>query len=77
MAAAESLQLGCRNGSSQSNNREILSGPPYREPTLVMRVPDSLVPRVNRMLATAKADAADAAWLENAAEKSSRQTIYV
>jgi hypothetical protein len=39
---------------------------PYREPTHVVRIPESLLPRVRRMLATAKSDVAASAWLDDA-----------
>lgn len=36
---------------------------PYREHTTVIRVPNSLLPRIQKMLAECRADVADAAWL--------------
>jgi len=36
---------------------------PYREHTTVIRVPDSLLPRIQKMLVECRADVADAAWL--------------
>lgn len=36
---------------------------PYAEKTLVVRVPQSLLPRIQKMLAECRADVADAAWL--------------
>jgi hypothetical protein len=65
--------VSCRpsrcNGSSQPKQQSVQAAKtfrrsPYREATRVIRVPESLVPKVKRMLAAAKADVADAAWLE-------------
>ncbi len=36
---------------------------PYREATRVIRVPQSLVPKIMKMLEQAKQDVADSAWL--------------
>lgn len=36
---------------------------PYREYTHLVRVPQSLLPRIQKMLAECRADVADAAWL--------------
>lgn len=36
----------------------------YGEPTRVVRIPMSLLPRVRKMLAQARADAADSSWLK-------------
>jgi hypothetical protein len=36
---------------------------PYAENTRVVRVPESLLPRIQKMLAECRADVADAAWL--------------
>lgn len=36
---------------------------PYAEKTRVIRVPESLLPRIQKMLAECRADVADAAWL--------------
>lgn len=38
----------------------------YGEPTRVVRIPLSLLPRVHKMLAQARADAADSAWIKKA-----------
>lgn len=38
----------------------------YGEPTRVVRIPMSLLPRVHKMLAQARADAADSSWLKKA-----------
>lgn len=38
----------------------------YGEPTRVVRIPLSLLPRVHKMLVQARADAADSAWLKKA-----------
>jgi hypothetical protein len=37
---------------------------PYAEPTKVVRIPLSVLPRVQKMLAECRADVADAAWLK-------------
>lgn len=71
MAAIASRRTNRCNGSSQPKQQNAQSAKtyrrsPYREPTLVIRVPESLVPKVKKMLAAAKADVADAAWLETA-----------
>ena len=39
---------------------------PYREATRVVRVPESLVPKIKKMLDEAKQDVADSAWLAKA-----------
>lgn len=36
---------------------------PYAEKTSVIRVPESLLPRIKKLLAECRADVADAAWL--------------
>ena len=37
---------------------------PYREPTTVVRVPESLLPEVYRLLHQCRQDVEDAAWLD-------------
>lgn len=37
---------------------------PYREPTHVIRVPESLLPKVRKMLDMAKSDVRQSAWLD-------------
>ena len=37
---------------------------PYGEPTTVIRIPASLLPRVHKMLDEMRADVRDSAWLE-------------
>lgn len=44
---------------------------PYREATRVVRVPESLVPKIKEMLEEAKQDVADSAWLDSAKVKPS------
>lgn len=39
---------------------------PYREATRVVRVPESLVPKIKKMLDEVKQDVADSAWLAQA-----------
>lgn len=39
---------------------------PYRERTHVVRVPESMLPTVKRMLAQCRQDVADSAWLGKA-----------
>lgn len=36
----------------------------YREPTMFVRIPESLLPRVRKMLDAIRADMSDNAWLE-------------
>jgi hypothetical protein len=57
-----------RNGTAQPKQHIALEQrkfrrSPYREPTHVVRVPVSLLPRIQKMLAECRADVADAAWL--------------
>jgi hypothetical protein len=37
---------------------------PYREPTHVVRIPESLLPKVRTMLDEMKSDVSDSAWLD-------------
>lgn len=58
------------NGSSQPKQRKATTAKtsyrrsPYRENTRVIRVPESLLPRVHRLLAECKQDVADSICLD-------------
>lgn len=57
-----------RNGTAQPKQHTALNQrkfrrSPYREHTHVVRVPESLLPRIQKMLAECRADVSDAAWL--------------
>jgi hypothetical protein len=61
--------INSRNGSQQPKQIKPSAGKtyrrsPYREPTYVIRVPESLVPKVRKLLDECRQDIEDGAWLE-------------
>ena len=66
---AQNAMINSRNSSTEPKQikpsaEKTYRRSPYREPTHVIRVPESLLPRVRKLLDECRQEIKDGAWLE-------------